>query len=307
VASLFLECLTLVTVFGVLFTVSLVSIYRFPDLWPLGFQILARRLETAAQYRLRRLRVWFSMPGSLLTLTLIAGGLVALIVGIAGHKAPAGTLFNTISDEIIGLSMAILLLDLIYRLRFELQDKRQIVRQMRSRSNPHALDAVQTAIGKGWHRDGSLKGAVLEHANLWGATMTHANLQETFLLDAVLCHANLVFADLRHAHLSRADLSGADLSYSDLRDAGLELVNFENASLGRSCLRGAQLEGANLRSAFLAHADLEGAVLRQALYDNKTIWPNPFAPPADAINWDTLNEVERNLLREWRWYLQRRE
>jgi hypothetical protein len=63
---------------------------------------------------------------------------------------------------------------------------------------------------------------------------------------------------LRGRNLRGADLSGAFLQATDLSDADL---------------READLRGADLRQAFLAGADLTGA-----RYDDRTRWPDGFAP-----------------------------
>ena len=64
--------------------------------------------------------------------------------------------------------------------------------------------------------------------------------------------------------LRGADLSGADLNRADL----------SGANLSRADLSGANLSWADLRRADLRRANLSGAV-----WNDKTQWPEGFAPP----------------------------
>lgn len=163
----------------------------------------------------------------------------------------------------------------------------------------------------------SFEGASLAGANLDGSQMQNCNLQFTVLRSGSLIKANLAGADLRYANLEGADLDGVDLSYalynsqtvwpdgfdhrrsgaigpraqlkqSDLRwmnFAGMELtgINFKEADLAFSNFAGADLSKASFRSANLAGADLrdvqyKNATFREALYDERTRWPDGFDP-----------------------------
>ena len=104
-----------------------------------------------------------------------------------------------------------------------------------------------------------LRGAIRRGANLEGANLYGANLRGAYLTDA-----NLIGADL-----TGADLTGADLTYADLRGADL---------------RGANLEGTDLIGANLTGAYLTGAKLEDVKYDDRTIWPAGYTPPANAVN-----------------------
>jgi hypothetical protein len=116
-----------------------------------------------------------------------------------------------------------------------------------------------------------LEHAYLEHAYLVGAHLEHAYLGGAYLVgadleDAHLEGANLVEAHLEDAHLEDAHLGGAHLVAAHLEDAHLEGAHLESAHLMGVHLEGADLEGAHL----------EGANLEQALYDRRTVWPEPF-------------------------------
>ena len=329
--ALLLECLTPFVVLAFLLGVVVVSMRKRPDLWPPSFLAWERSIEERAtaeakrlraatrspqkpsdylnpfQLRLRqeqrRFRRWADMPGNRLTLQVLAGVFIVLLIGIAGIFRPQGSLWNRASLLIIGLTLVVVAVDLLFRLRSDLQEKHRIIGQMGSRNNHFALDAARVVIERNWHRDGSLAGAGFDRADLRGLTMSSAHLAGASFMYAGLRDAELMFANLRSARLGSSDLRSANLSFSDLQDAVLGLADLENASLGRCSLRDAHLEGANLRNAFLEHAELGGVHLEQAIYDSKTRWPLDFVPPADAINWDTLGETEREWFRQWRWYL----
>jgi pentapeptide repeat protein len=95
----------------------------------------------------------------------------------------------------------------------------------------------------------SIRGAVLNFANLTGANLSGANLSfakltGTDLGGANLSLANLNFADLSDAHLPGANLGGANLSFADL-----SLANLSGANLSRADLSLADLSLANLSRA----------------------------------------------------------
>jgi hypothetical protein len=142
--------------------------------------------------------------------------------------------------------------------------RHQIIRQMRSRRNPLALEAVQIAREKGWLTDGGLHRTTLRLADLQDANLENADLQDV---------------DLSYANLSRSNLAGANLC---------------RARFSQANLQDARLDGADLREAMLADADLSGATFKAALYDSKTNWPPAFDPvAAEAIDVDQLLIDER--------------
>lgn len=144
----------------------------------------------------------------------------------------------------------------------------QTVRQMRSRSNALALEAVEQAQQKGWLTSGDLEGATLRLANLHGANLQGAHL----------AGANLSYANLTNVQLADAKLVGADLTYANLQQANLDR--------------------ADLRRASLPGVDLDGASLVGTLYSNDTVWPKGFdITTTEAINVDALIEQEQRKYR----------
>ncbi len=329
--ALLLECLTPFVVVFALIGAVIVSIRKRPDLWPPSFLAwertaearaiaVAARLQTTvrsaqkpADYlgplhlRLRQARRrferWAAQPGNGLTLRVLIAAAVVLVAAVFGLSAPEDSLWHRLAAPAIVMAIAVVAVDALFRMRGDLLEKERVIRQMGSRNNHLALDAARTVIERGWHRDGSLAGICFDRADLRGLTMSSARLASSSFMYAGLRDAELMFANLRSARLGSSDLRSANLSFSDLESAVLGLADLENASLGRCSLRDAHLEGANLRNAFLEHAEMDGVHLEQAIYDSKTRWPLNFVPPADAINWDTLGDTEREWFRQWRWYL----
>ena len=104
-----------------------------------------------------------------------------------------------------------------------LRKKRQhLFCKMGSPDNGFAVEAVRALeVRRGWLKDGSLKGAILWHANL-----TDAILRGTNLTDADLGDCNL-----EHAHLTDAILSGVNFTVPIWR-APISLdANLGNANL----------------------------------------------------------------------------
>jgi uncharacterized coiled-coil protein SlyX len=79
--------------------------------------------------------------------------------------------------------------------------------------------------------------------------------------------------DLTGARLSGAGLRGAKLPQAHLQEADLR-----NADLTGAALPGADLRGAKLQGAILTGADLTNADLKDALYDDRTRWPEGYDP-----------------------------
>ena len=140
-----------------------------------------------------------------------------------------------------------------------------------------------------------ISGADLSNADLSGAGLTQAlligvNLQGAKLSGVNMFGANLSSADLRDADLTGAILlgsflNGADLRGTDLSDAIIETLPnvtqeeleaeidyfIENAS-------GMITADRNLLYDLYYNADMSGV-----RYNDATIWPEGFAPPASAV------------------------
>ena len=114
------------------------------------------------------------------------------------------------------MTIAVVAVDALFRMRGDLLEKERVIRQMGSRNNHLALDAARTVIERGWHRDGSLAGICFDRADLRDLTMSSARLAGSSFMYAGLRDAELMFANLRSARLGSSDLRSANLSFSDL-------------------------------------------------------------------------------------------
>ena len=166
-------------------------------------------------------------------------------------------------------------------------------------------------------KDADLKGADVMGGLLGSAKLEGANLRGANLTSAVLINADLTYAKLEGAILKNAELQYADLSDADLSEAILSYAILSNAKLHGTIIRGANLEGASLEGANLRDADLYGAVLRYAdlegadledanltganlkgaklegvKYNDRTIWPEGFTPPANAVTASADDDYE---------------
>ncbi|HEX8864800.1 MAG TPA: pentapeptide repeat-containing protein [Lentzea sp.] len=79
-----------------------------------------------------------------------------------------------------------------------------------------------------------------------------------------LPRSKFAWATFEGADLSRVDFTGSDLSNADLTHAQLVDADFT---------------GVDLSGARLDHADLTGLVLKDAVWNEKTVWPGPDGPP----------------------------
>lgn len=147
-----------------------------------------------------------------------------------------------------------------------------------------------------------LQGAILELANLRGVDAPRAQFQGAFLVSANLENAKFYEANFQHASLEKAVLTNAELFTANLENAYLNAAILENAVLLGSNLKGARIWAADLSNADIRGADFQECklgelIMDNAVYDNKTAWPDDFDPTHfGAINWDELSKEERKNL-----------
>jgi hypothetical protein len=166
---------------------------------------------------------------------------IAMITGAAGAADWWIGWFQNFSTEIFGAFMTFILLEVLVHRR---EEKERLIRQMRSRNNAMALQAVAELGAHGWLGDGSL-----EEASLWNANLTGVNMWDV--------------------NLRGGDLHGASLQGAKLERANLTRANLWNANLENCLLSDVTLEGADL-----FHAKLNGARLRHTEFDGKTRLPD---------------------------------
>ena len=257
----------------------------------------------------RKLKEWVDEPVEIVGVSMMLLGFTVAVFGVwylhlQGGGAPEGILADLVSDfyanlsvDFISVGIAVLLINRLYEQRSRLEEKQRIIEQLRSPSAEFAKEALRIVKEKGWSRDGSLKGVILERANLTdvfladanlaGANLAGANLTDAFLSEANLTDADLSYATLTDAHLFAAQLAGANLRGADLRNANLAGADLSYARLAGANLTGATLTDATLFAANLSYANLRdanlgGADLWNAFYSADTTWPEGFDPVASG-------------------------
>ncbi|MEH2113126.1 pentapeptide repeat-containing protein [Nostoc sp.] len=129
----------------------------------------------------------------------------------------------------------------------------------------------------------------LKRANLTEANLEYAQLRGANLENAILGKANLERVNLYESDLKKAKLDRANLNYADLSEARLINTNFRQASLYKAVLYGAKLSGSSwvqtdLRKSNFDQTSLNSAsTLREAYYDEETIFPKGFEPKSKRM------------------------
>lgn len=222
-----------------------------------------------------------------------------VILGVRNHE----DFYANLATELGSIAITIFVIDRLYQWRSEEQEKRRIIEQMGSPSNDFAVEATRLAREKGWLRDGSLRDANfdladlrkvnLDRGNLRRASFVNTRLENANFGDAVLEGTNFsnahlessvfIYAKLKEARLLGANSPMSTWMYADLEAADLRLVVFREANLRyanfqRANLVGTNFEGAHLGGANLANTNTLGAFLQNAKYTKDTLWPDNFDP-----------------------------
>lgn len=197
--------------------------------------------------------------------------LVLMIVGILCYFFPPVQGQNKFYDflldfraEMVGTGIATLLIGNASQAAQIREEKKRLILQMGSPDNSFAIEAVRQLGQQGWLKDGSLKDANLDRANLIGAYLDEANLCGASLWEAKLNGAKLSKTNLSKVYLEGANLIGASLWDADLGNGALSWVNFSGAHMWKANFSGAHLEGANLSNVDLEGANLSGTYLYKA-------------------------------------------
>jgi hypothetical protein len=130
-----------------------------------------------------------------------------------------------------------------------------------------------------------LEGLNLRHRSLDGLTLVGKRLPVADLSEASLKDCRFVGVDLRWSSLRRTDFTGTTFAYAnledtDLRDSTLRRVDMRRARVVNSRLGGAKLTEADLTGADFSKAELLECEIGQIFYDDTTMWPTGFRPPA---------------------------
>jgi hypothetical protein len=166
-------------------------------------------------------------------------------------------------------------------------------------SHVHVHTVLSGFVGVGSHLSGAyldfsdltsadLSWSNISNANLSGVNFSHANLRGANFSNAILYQAIMFRADLHNANLAKSCLIKAKLIGVSLLSANLSGAVLTDADLTGADLAGADLTKANLTGACLESAILSGAEITRAnfsgvRYDRRTVWPEGFVVPKDAI------------------------
>lgn len=238
-------------------------------------------------------------------------GLLGLIAYVISDIVEGGSFLSaakgfvvSLSTELFGIALTVIVIDWLYEKRDEQRRLRQLIREMGSSDNQIAGRAASELRAESWLADGSLIDIYLVGANLQGAKLDEAYMAGAKLLDANLSEATLGNACLTGANLANANLSGVYMEDANLQNANLEQANFtgailetadlSGANLWRANLKNAHLQGCNFSGAKLQYANLEGAqyltdsqlkqawALKGAIMPNGQRYDGRFALPGDV-------------------------
>lgn len=149
------------------------------------------------------------------------------------------SMLQNLSSEMFGALITFYLIDMILQSRekrleqerAELSEKQKLIRQLRSRDNGLALQAIEELRANGGLFDGVLAKSDISKADLKDSDLSGANLQGAILRFSNFERATIDGANLSEANLERANLKSASLIGADISGAFLFAVNFENANL----------------------------------------------------------------------------
>lgn len=145
---------------------------------------------------------------------------VLLVISLVGYFRGA-KLYVPIFTEVIGICLAVLLIDFSNKFLARSIEKKRLILQMGSPDNAFALEAVRQLSARGWLENGSLRGAYLVKADLREADFASANLEGANLTGANLSEANLIFTKMGGAILDDAILKRAKILAVDFKDSTL--------------------------------------------------------------------------------------
>ena len=236
----------------------------------------------------------------------LVGAFTGFIFGIAvsGKLGQVVIWFaNGFWNEALSIAITVIVLDRLNRLRTKDEHRLNLFRQVRSRSNSAAVEALDQIQHENWWNDllehyrtsegyVNLRGiqwnggvrlngfdfqkADLRGANLQQANLTKANLQQTLLhrtnLQSVyLLEANLQEANLEEADLSNTVLNEANLQKARLFKANLQEANFQLANMQETNLRLSKMQNADFSYCKMQNADLSLCKAQNANFDTTNL------------------------------------
>lgn len=161
-------------------------------------------------------------------------------------------LWPNIIPELLSIAITVFIIDTLYRKRSDDELKKVLIKQLGSKNNAVASEALKELDARGWLNDGTLNGAFLISANLDGNSISGADM----------IGVNLSFASLIDTSWFETDLEGAFLDHANLQDATLSMHAV-----------GPHFAEANLKDASLSNANLRNSKIRpEQLCKVKSLW-----------------------------------
>jgi hypothetical protein len=211
--------------------------------------------------------------------TALALAVVALILAVV-YKTPLKELLPNIITDLLGIAVAVLVIDTIYRVRSDAELKKVLISKLASKNNTVATEALKEIEARGWLGDGSLSKAFLLSANLEGNSIMGADMRR----------AHLSFASLRGTSWLESDLQGAFFDFSDLQKAMFTMDS--DGHVLQADLSGASLNGANLTGCVVRPDQLARTrTLWRAIMPGGTIYDGRYNLPQDI---ELFLKVARN-------------
>lgn len=137
---------------------------------------------------------------------------IGILIGLVGFpliglvSADFQSFLYDLAPEAVGIVFTVLVLNRFDQIREDRQTYERLVREMHSRYNQFALQAIEELRVLGWLSDGRLRGHDLRGSDWRDANLYQANLTECDLQRVQFDHADLYEANLTRAKVTPAQL-----------------------------------------------------------------------------------------------------
>ena len=207
--------------------------------------------------------VWlWLLPG------LFMGGILGYLIGIRSTADLDDWFISGIWPEILSTCVAVALIYRLDRWRDNVREtqrlKRDLLWQVKSRSNEMAIGAIDRLRYEGWleGENGLLAGADLSETNLAQANLNDANLKGTDFTGANLEGATFIRSELENSSFDLAFLAQACLYNADMSNASIWKTDLTGAKFQSTKAIGTRIRRSNLGDAFIgAFTDFEDAFI----------------------------------------------
>jgi uncharacterized protein YjbI with pentapeptide repeats len=158
------------------------------------------------------------------------------------------------------------------------------------RTGPTAtVEQLEYHLGAGPFRGIDLAGANLDGIDLQRFECDGANFERASLKKALLgeyssfLKVNFRSANLQGARCGIGKFSGSDFTAAVMKNAHLRVCTFVSCNFQEADLTGADFGYADVRAADFSTATLQDVNWEQTKYDQRTLWPKGFQPPAGLL------------------------